>query len=730
MSNYTFQNLSPFDFEMLCKDIAQKKYNKKFEAFTIGRDGGTDLRYYYGNAKIVIQCKHYEKSGYSQLKSKLKTEISSVRQLNPTKYCVMTSIGLTPANKDELKDLLEPFITNTSDIIDATELNALLSTNEVIVRDHPKLWMLSAAVLDKILHNAIYIGSQIEREAIAEKIKICVRNDFFSKAFDILSEKSVCIISGVPGIGKTTMAEMLAYQLCAEGYEFYSVNKITDILTVLTVPQKRVFYYDDFLGSTQFEDKNECKDFHKVLQYISKRADTKLLLTTREYIYQQGLKKSEELDRLDLQSTILKLSDYSDFDKAKILYNHLYYSDLPSTYCNYLIQDKRYERIIKHPNYSPRLIEWMTFKMKKDTLATEAEYYKSFMDSLNNPAKIWDKAFEQYISECSRIILYELYLSGKIVEVDKIKRLTLEWLRKNTKNISSDEFDILFSSSLKELENTFISIKISSGITYMTFDNPSIDDYIGERLNGEKSLIREYTDLPFIFWDQKINILKHLSETEQKSIINEMIDNYGLDTLTCTQSNQLIRPYYSEAKMISFLFDYVQDKDYKAEFMDSIAAILSRQLQKMSSYDYEYDPMLSNLPPKYCTRDLKSSLKVFFNNADFADELSNLLYLNEDIRFITNEYEIENKIQKIFEFEKDNYLNGDYNYLISLEEDIDTICGIQNMERPDFCNAIEDRIQELEVKKDEQADYDRDDYRDFPPFDYKIEDLFASFSKD
>lgn len=88
----------------------------------------------------------------------------------------------------------------------------------------------------------------------------------------------------------------------------------------------------------------------------------------------------------------------------------------------------------------------------------------------------------------------------------------------------------------------------------------------------------------------------------------------------------------------------------------------------------------------------------------------------------------KNKIQKIFEFERDNYLNGDYNCLTSLEEDIDTISGIQNIERPAFYDEIDDRIQERKV--DEQTDCDRDDYHDFLPSDYKIEDLFASFSKE
>ena len=67
MPNYTFQNLSPFDFEQLARDILEAKYKKEFESFTPGRDSGIDLRYFKNKDRIIVQCKHYEKSGFPQL---------------------------------------------------------------------------------------------------------------------------------------------------------------------------------------------------------------------------------------------------------------------------------------------------------------------------------------------------------------------------------------------------------------------------------------------------------------------------------------------------------------------------------------------------------------------------------------------------------------------------------------------------------------------------------------
>jgi len=42
--NYDFKNLSPIDFEELCRDLLQKELEVTFESFTEGKDGGIDFR--------------------------------------------------------------------------------------------------------------------------------------------------------------------------------------------------------------------------------------------------------------------------------------------------------------------------------------------------------------------------------------------------------------------------------------------------------------------------------------------------------------------------------------------------------------------------------------------------------------------------------------------------------------------------------------------------------------
>lgn len=89
---------------------------------------------------------------------------------------------------------------------------------------------------------------------------------------------------------------------------------------------------------------------------------SKLILTTREYILNQARMIYEKLDRsrFDTETCIIDLSKYTRLNRAKILYNHVYFSNLPSQHKRSLIADKSYLRIIDHPNYNPRIIEYVT----------------------------------------------------------------------------------------------------------------------------------------------------------------------------------------------------------------------------------------------------------------------------------------------------------------------------------------------------------------------------------
>ena len=82
MANYDFSTINDKDLEVLVCDLLTKEFKINFQSFKVGRDKGIDLRYSTNNSEneIIVQVKHYLKSGFSQLLNVLKTkQIISIR---------------------------------------------------------------------------------------------------------------------------------------------------------------------------------------------------------------------------------------------------------------------------------------------------------------------------------------------------------------------------------------------------------------------------------------------------------------------------------------------------------------------------------------------------------------------------------------------------------------------------------------------------------------------------
>lgn len=73
MQNY--ENLSDYDFELLCRDIVQAKTGLPLSCFGKGPDDGIDAMNLCANdnadavPSIIVQAKHYPRTPFSKLKS-------------------------------------------------------------------------------------------------------------------------------------------------------------------------------------------------------------------------------------------------------------------------------------------------------------------------------------------------------------------------------------------------------------------------------------------------------------------------------------------------------------------------------------------------------------------------------------------------------------------------------------------------------------------------------------
>jgi hypothetical protein len=497
MPRYNFTSLSSQDFEELTRDLLQAEWEVALEAFKAGRDRGIDLRYSPGSGgKTIIQCKHYVGSGFAKLLGHLRDcERPKIEKLRPNRYVVVTSVALTPDNKDEIARTLHPFILNVKDIVGAADIEGLLSRHPAVERANFKLWLTSTEVIERVLHNAEVCQTEFEVERIRQKLPLFVQCSAFPRAMKLLDESRIVVISGIPGIGKTTLAEMLLYTHLEQGYEPVVIKaEIAEGKRFFKKEAKRIFYYDDFLGQIYLGDRHDylggnqdaaLTDFMEMIQGSS---HARLILTTREHILHAALRMSERLARNPMlqQRCILELTDYSYADKARILYNHLYFSKLPVSYKSSVLEEHYFLDIIKHENFNPRLIEWLSTALRQREVPVN--HYREYISRLlESPIDIWDGAFRNQISHAARHLLLSFFTLGGSVNVADLepafRSLHCHSAAKYNKAIAPGDF----RGALRELDGAFLSYK-SGRASYL---NPSIRDFIAWVISNGRDIAED-----------------------------------------------------------------------------------------------------------------------------------------------------------------------------------------------------------------------------------------------
>ena len=523
------------NFEIVCERLFRKLYAnidvKQIEA-NPGDEGIDILVGKLSNSPTNIQCKFFlgviGKSQKQQITDSFHRAIKSDKyQLSQWILCIPTTLTfkcvewwekwlnqqMVLHNFNNIKlitgnELIEKLIEHQlyDDVFDIKN-SKLLKNNNRILND-----LLSKnSNLERIVKE-----TDIKLREILNHNKIFVEHHYYIMVHNLLIKHNCCVISGSPGVGKTITAGNLVLDFINYGYEFIFISGDFQDLINSYIPDKyQVFLFDDFLGHVSLNRTITDKNIQTIASLISeivRNENTKIIFTTREYILNQATLEYELYNKFFkyTKKMTIEFTEYSEEEKAKILINHLNNSDISKHDLHTVLKNDDYLDIVYHPNFSPRIIEWMTSTYIENKNDSES-FYETFITNLESPNQIWDIVFRKVSKVSKEILVLLAFYKGQISLAD-IKNIIIEL---NQEYIDSFELADLLDDSINELKNSMITILNLKDNVIIKYLNPSVFDYILNYLNKSPQILKKYIKYyrdNFHFYTKIYNLTLEINE--------------------------------------------------------------------------------------------------------------------------------------------------------------------------------------------------------------------------
>lgn len=489
---FHYANLSDFEFELLCRDIMERKIGCPLRCFAPGRDGGVDITETKLSGKHMVQVKHYIDSPYPTLLSSLKKELPKVKQKQPQHYYVCCGKKLTACNISEIYQLFSDYMDDAEAVVDLMEIDRFLhkKENADILERHYKLWLESTSVLERLGNQDIAIDCDAFFYRIEKEQKLFVKTKYYEEGRKLLEKEHMLMLLGDPGVGKTMLTKMLALAFAAEGYRIrYTTNgELADLKRALSADRERkeLIVLDDCLGQHYFKmQETKENELLALVKYIMRNPAKLLIMNSRVTIFHEAKERSCDfryfMEDENIKIRKIEMNGLDEEEKGRIFYNHLYFAEIPEEYYRNVSKDRCYRAIVRHVNYTPRLIEFVTKKKNYEQAAPD--HYAAFiMDCLENPRELWKDEFTRKLGPEDRALLLTLYsLTDTSVEEPV---LVAAFLKRLSSLEGMDTTRNLYDEALRRLTDSMVQMIEQNGRKRIGVCNPSINDFL-------KNYIRE-----------------------------------------------------------------------------------------------------------------------------------------------------------------------------------------------------------------------------------------------
>jgi len=516
---------------------------------------------------------------------------------------------------------------------------------------------------------------------IAKEHKLYHNTNILKSCIERLEENKILILTGNPGVGKTTTAKMIANYFYHQRVNilFLDNNDFSEVEGLYA--DNQLIIVDDFWGqnfSPDIKQGSTLREFNRIIEGYKNNSNRYLLLTSREYIIKDVWNNSEfeTKEILENEKYLIDLNGYSEEDKVKIFLNHLLFLDFKKEYFSYLKYNDLLENIIHHRNYSPRHIEYFIKQLKHEEVNQYA-FFKRFYKYLDSPQEYWNNNFHNLNDTSQLILLIILISSDPIDKIDLEK--TFEATQESTRRILNKNIRPTdFENELILLEDFYIVSDKSdySNQVLIRFQSPGIKDYLLEYLRTEgkfwiKPLLENapyFNQLNFIFSTKEVEIDDYdsdisfygkkiiLSDDVQKILKKRLLTEFHHLNFCNPESKDFTDQHtkyenaeetkYWKLTQLNWLFDITkkENQDIRKFIIDEVVKDIENfnpeRRKVVNTRSMIHFPYIIKLIKPFVQFDNKKILGIFHSSITF-----------------TKEFDYFHEFKDVFPIEFDEYVN-------------------------------------------------------------------------